>query len=58
MKQALRDAESAFKDQEDGVSVELIIGIVLVLILADVIKTSIVDNWHSGLNVSAVDSNI
>jgi len=37
MKQALRDAESAFKDQEDGVSVELIIGIVLVLILANVI---------------------
>lgn len=37
MKQAIQDAEIAMKDQDNGVSVSLIIGIVLVLIVANVI---------------------
>lgn len=37
MKQAINDAEAAMKDQQNGVSVSLIIGIVIVLILANVI---------------------
>jgi flagellar basal body-associated protein FliL len=37
MKQAIQDAEIAMKDQDNGVSVSLIIAIVLVLIAANVI---------------------
>jgi len=37
MKQALRDAEDAMKDNENGVNVSFVIGIVIVLILANVI---------------------
>lgn len=37
MKQAINDAEIAMKDQENGVSVGLIISIVIVLILVNVV---------------------
>jgi heme/copper-type cytochrome/quinol oxidase subunit 2 len=37
MKQAIKDAEIAMKDQENGVHVSTIVAIVIVLILANVI---------------------